>query len=80
VRAKEGIGLAITIVAILLMLYELFYVNLTRGGIGARGQVTTDAVLICAGFLLILVGPWLWLGEVPVAIRKFVEARTGRKL
>jgi hypothetical protein len=80
VRAKEGIGLVITTVAILLMLYELFYVNLTRGGIGARGQVTTDAVLICAGFLLILIGPWLWLGEVPVAIRKFVEARTGRKL
>jgi hypothetical protein len=80
VRAKEGIGLVIIIVAILLMLYELFYVNLTRGSIGARGQVTTDAVLICAGFLLILVGPWLWLGEVPVAIRKFVEARTGRKL
>ena len=79
-RAREGIGLAITIVAILLMLYELFYVNLTRGSIGVRGQVTTDAVLICAGFLLILVGPWLWLGEVPVAIRKFVEAKTGKRL
>ena len=79
-RAREGIGLVITTVAILLMLYELFYVNLTRGGIGVRGQVTTDAVLICTGFLLILIGPWLWLGEVPVAIRKFVEARTGRRL
>jgi hypothetical protein len=46
VRAREGIGPVITTVAILLMLYELFYVNLTRGGIGVRGQVTADAVLI----------------------------------
>ena len=79
-KAKEGLGVAITIISVLLLLYELFYVNLTRGGIGARGQVSTDSILISAGFLLILVGPWLWLGEVPVAVRKFVEARTGRRV
>ena len=79
-KAKGGLGVAITIISVLLLLYELFYVNLTRGGIGARGQVSTDSILISAGFLLILVGPWLWLGEVPVAVRKFVEARTGRRV
>ena len=79
-KVKEGLGVAITVIAVLLLLYELFYVNLTRGGIGARGQVSTDSILISAGFLLILVGPWLWLGEVPVAVRKFVEARTGRRV
>jgi len=72
-KVKEGLGVAITVIAVLLLLYELFYVNLTRGGIGVRGQVSTDSILISAGFLLILVGPWLWLGEVPVAVRKFVE-------
>jgi len=79
-KAKEGLGVAITIIAVLLLLYELFYVNLTRGGIGVRGQVSTDSILISAGFLLILIGPWLWLGEVPVAIKKFIEARTGRRV
>lgn len=78
--AKEALGLLITIIAILLLLYEIIYVNLTSGGIGVKGQITTDAILISAGFLLLLLGPWLWLGEVPVAVRKFVEARTGRKL
>lgn|GEM_PF-455158 len=79
-KAREAVGLLITIVALALFLYELFYVNLTRGGIGVKGQVTTDAILISASFLLLLLGPWLWLGEVPVAVRKFIEARTGRKI
>lgn len=78
-RAKEGLGIAITVIAVLLLLYELLYVNLTRGSIGVKGEVSADAILISAGFLLILIGPWLWLGEVPIAIRKFVEARTGRR-
>jgi len=28
----------------------------------------------------ILVGPALWFGEVPTAIKKFIEAKTGKKL
>ena len=79
-KVKEGIGLFITIIAIVLILYELFYINLTCGGIGIKGKVSTDAILISAGFLLILLGPWLWLGEVPVAVKKFIEARTGRRV
>ncbi len=27
----------------------------------------------------ILMGPALWLGEVPIAIKKFIEIKTGRK-
>ena len=78
--AKESLGLAITVLAIAILLYELLYVSPTTGGIGVRGAVTTDAVLVSAGFLLILIGPWLWLGEVPVAVKKMIEAKTGRKL
>lgn len=78
--AKEALGLLITIISIVILLYELFYVNLTQGGIGVKGQVALDAVLISASFLLILLGPWLWLGEVPIAIRKFIEARTGKRI
>ncbi|MCS7099328.1 MAG: hypothetical protein RMH84_03110 [Sulfolobales archaeon] len=79
-KTREFIGLVITIAAIALLIYELFYVNLTRGSIGVRGTISSDSVLVSAGFLLILVGPWLWFGEVPVAVKKFIEAKTGRKL
>lgn len=79
-KVRKVLGIIITAIAIILMLYELFYVNLTKGSIGVKGAVTIDSVLISAGFLLILVGPWLWLGEVPVAIKKLVEAKTGRKV
>lgn len=78
-RVKEALGLIITVVAIILIMYELLYVNLSRGSIGVKGTIASDAIIISAGFLLILVGPWLWLGDVPVAIRKFIEAKTGRK-
>ncbi|MCX8184749.1 MAG: hypothetical protein RMI56_00980 [Sulfolobales archaeon] len=79
-KSKEAIGLAITATAIALLLYELFYVNLTKGSVGVKGTISSDSILISAGFLLILVGPWLWLGDVPVAVKKFIEAKTGRKL
>lgn len=79
-KPKEVLGSIITAASLVMLLYGLFYVNLTKGGIGVRGTVTTDSVLVSAGFLLILLGPWLWLGEVPVAVRKFVEAKTGRRL
>ncbi|MCX8195699.1 MAG: hypothetical protein N3F67_01245 [Acidilobaceae archaeon] len=75
---RELVGMLLTAVALLLLFYELFVVGFFSGGVGVAKKVTLDAVLISAGFLLILLGPWLWLGEVPVAVRKFVEARTGR--
>lgn len=79
-RAKEALGVLITVIAVILILYELLYVNLTTGSIGKKGVITTDSILMSAGFLLVLIGPWLWLGEVPVAVKKFIEAKTGRKV
>lgn len=76
-RAKEAVGCLLTVLALVLLLYELFYVNLTRGYVGVKGEVSVDTLLLAAGWLLILVGPWLWFGEVPVAIRRIVEIRTG---
>ncbi len=79
-RAKEALGLIVTILSLLIFAYEILYVGLTTGKMGVKGDVTTDAVLISAGFLLIILGPALWLGEVPTNIKKLVEAKTGRKL
>ena len=78
--AKEALGLVITVLSLLLFAYEILYVGLVSGSIGVKGQVATDAVLISAGFLMIILGPALWLGEVPTNLKKLIEAKTGRKL
>lgn len=46
---------------------------------GVKGEVTSNAMLISAGFLLILIGSALWLGEVPMNLKKLIEAKTGEK-
>jgi hypothetical protein len=78
--AKQILGIVITLLSLALLFYELFYVNIVFGKIGVKDAINIDAILLSAGFLLILLGPWLWLGEVPVAIKKMIEARTGRKV
>ena len=78
--AKQVLGIVITLTALALLFYELFYVNVVFGKIGVEGTVSIDAILLTAGFLVILIGPWLWLGEVPAAIKKMIEAKTGRKV
>lgn len=70
---KEVLGLIITVIAIGIV----FYAYISTGGV-VKGDIAVAAGV--AGFILILVGPYLWLGEVPVAVRKFVEAKTGAKL
>ncbi len=79
-KAKEVIGLIMTLLSLIIFAYEVFYVGLTGGRIGVKGEVTSDAMLISAGFLLILIGPALWLGEVPANLKKLIEAKTGRRL
>jgi len=73
VSPKEVLGLLITIIAIVI----IFYAYISTGGV-VKGDIAIAAGV--AGFILILVGPYLWLGEVPSAISKFVEAKTGVKL
>jgi hypothetical protein len=80
VKAKEALGLIITVLSLLIFAYEILYVGLVTRNIGVKGSVATDAILISAGFLLIILGPALWLGEVPANLKKLVEAKTGRKL
>ncbi|PUA33627.1 MAG: hypothetical protein B7O98_04230 [Zestosphaera tikiterensis] len=77
---KEALGLFLTVLALAIFVYEILYVGLFIGTIGVKGSVATDAVLISFGWLLILIGPALWLGEVPTNVKKLIEAKTGRKL
>ncbi|MGC8983464.1 MAG: hypothetical protein ACP5KA_06935 [Desulfurococcaceae archaeon] len=70
---KKAAGILLTVIALATIL-----AGFAIGG----GRVSGDMALAVAlmGFAVLLVGPWLWFGDVPVAVRKFVEARTGRKL
>jgi len=77
---KSLLGAAMTILGVLLFIYAFFYVATTKGAVGVKGQVTADPIIGTVGFLLILAGPALWFGEVPVNIKKLVEAKTGRKV
>ncbi|MEM1603001.1 MAG: hypothetical protein QXL29_02665 [Zestosphaera sp.] len=79
-KAKEALGLVMTFLSLIIFAYEILYIGLTEGSIGVKGEVAPDAVLISTGFLLIILGPALWLGEVPTNLKKLVEAKTGRKL
>jgi hypothetical protein len=74
---KEVIGVLITLVAIIVLVYAYASAYAMAGG-----QVKGDIALYAAicGFIVILLGPYLWLGEVPTAVKKFVEAKTGVKL
>ncbi len=74
-QTRELLGLIITIAALLLMAYATLYVGLL-----SRKIDDMNAWLYSVAWLLLLVGPWLWMGTVPGALRKFVEARTGRRL
>lgn len=78
-KTKEMIGIVLTGIGLLLYLYAIV-VGGMKGSIGVRGKVEADAIIISLGMYAILIGPALWLGEVPVAIKKFIEAKTGKKL
>ncbi|MEM2025096.1 MAG: hypothetical protein QXW94_02260 [Desulfurococcaceae archaeon] len=69
VDAKKAIGILCTLAGSLLMAYEFAYVRLMQGAIGRAGTVSIDTILVVVGFHLILIGPALWLGETPLAIR-----------
>ncbi|MDM7275018.1 MAG: hypothetical protein P3X22_002695 [Thermoprotei archaeon] len=74
-QTRELLGLIITVIALLIMAYATLYV-----GFSVRKIEAMNAWLYSIAWLLLLVGPWLWIGTVPGALKRFVEARTGRKL
>ncbi len=77
---REILGAFLTVLALAIFAYEIFYVGLFTGAIGAKGAIATDAVLTTIGWVLILIGPALWFGEVPTNVKKLIEAKTGKKL
>ena len=72
-EGKQVIGAVLTIGGLLLMAYGVVS-GLMNGSIGSKEALTSDAVAIVVGWFAILIGPALWLGETPAAVR----ARAGR--
>jgi len=67
--AVKALGAALTIIGLLLLLY-VFYVGAVNGSIGKPGEMSRDAWLAIIGWFAFLIGPALWAGETPVAIRE----------
>jgi len=69
-KAVQAIGAILTILGIIFLIY-VFYYGATHGAIGSsQAKMTTEAWLALLGWFFILVGPALWLGETPVAVKK----------
>lgn len=73
VKPREILGIVLTGLAIAVIVAS-FVVQGTH--VSGNWAIATAFM----GFIIILLGPWLWLGETPVAVKKFIEARTSRKL
>ncbi len=67
--AVKGIGAALTIIGLLLLLY-VFIVGAQNGAIGEPGKMNRDAWLAIIGWFAFIIGPALWAGETPVAIKQ----------
>ncbi|MCE4610402.1 MAG: hypothetical protein F7B17_00335 [Desulfurococcales archaeon] len=71
---KRMVGMALTVIGILLLLYAIAS-GLMNGQIGTKSTaIAPDVAAFIVGWFAILIGPALWLGEVPAAIRR----RAGR--
>ncbi len=69
-KAVQALGAIITILGIIFLIY-VFYQGAVHHAIGAKEEkMTTDAWLAILGWFFILIGPALWVGETPVAVKK----------
>ncbi len=73
-KTKRQIGMIVTIIGVALMAYAVIS-GLINGQIGTKeAKITPDIAAFIVGWFAVLIGPALWLGETPAAIRK----RAGR--
>ena len=75
--AKQALGAVITLLGILLMLYAIA-AGFQQGQIGTKEvkAMQTDAMAMIVGWFMVLLGPALWFGEAPAAVKP--ESSGGR--
>jgi uncharacterized membrane protein YraQ (UPF0718 family) len=71
--AVKALGWILIALGIIAFAYG-FTVGALRGHIGSKTSFTSDAVAIIVGWFSLLIGPALAFGEVPIAIKRRVEA------
>jgi len=69
VKPSQALGAALTVLGVLMFLWGLV-AGLLYGGIR-----DLNASVMVLSLYPILLGPWLWFGEVPAALKRFVEAK-----
>jgi len=71
---REVVGAVITILGILLIGYSLT-AGAIHHAIGVAGKVSGDALSAILGWFLVIIGPAVWFGETPVALRRQVTKK-----
>ena len=67
--AKQAIGIILTALGLLLLLYSLA-MGAGDGAIGSKEQLQGESIAAIAGWFAILVGPALYFGEAPAVLKK----------
>ncbi len=71
-RGRKYLGMALTIIGAILVAYAIAIGGLTGSIIGATAYAAT------IGWLCVMVGPWLWFGEVPRTVLERVRAEVAK--
>ncbi len=77
-NAREALGAVLTIVGIGLLAFA-FTAGAINKHIGEGGKISFDAWMTIIGWFLIIIGPALWFGETPAAIKEKAKAGGGGK-
>ncbi|RLE56069.1 MAG: hypothetical protein DRJ40_06590 [Thermoprotei archaeon] len=71
-RGRRYFGMALTIIGAILVAYAIAIGGLTGSIVSATAYVAT------IGWLCVMIGPWLWYGEVPRTVLERVRAEVAR--
>jgi len=76
--AKQALGALLTFAGLALYFYGIG-VQIAYGKVANDLVTPWDAYIFASSIFLILLGPWLWFGEIPEALKRFVEAKLSRE-
>lgn len=71
-RGRKYLGMVLTVVGALLIAYAI----VTGGVVGSITGAVAYAATV--GWLCVMIGPWLWYGEVPRTVLERVRAEVAR--
>ena len=70
--AARIIGIVLTLIGIILLAYSLIY-GAINGKIGSEEGLTSTSIAVLIGWFMVLIGPAIWVGETPIAIKERIR-------